>query len=83
MRYKREMPDSEEATEFWTIREAARKSGIALTTWYGGGGGTASLPRIRFGRSIRLRRKDVEQFINERIAEAEQAAERGVKEQVR
>jgi predicted DNA-binding transcriptional regulator AlpA len=74
------MPDSEDITEFWTIREAARKSGIALTTWYGGGGGTASLPRIRFGRSVRLRRKDVEQFISERIAEAEKAVKREVKE---
>ena len=74
------MADSEETTEFWTIREAAQKIGIALTTWYGGGGGTASLPRIRFGRSVRLRRKDVEQFISERIAEAEKAVEREVKE---
>jgi hypothetical protein len=77
------MPDSEDTTEFWTIREAARKSGIALTTWYGGGGGTASLPRIRFGRSIRLRRKDVEQFISERIAEAEQGIKKEVREEKR
>jgi predicted DNA-binding transcriptional regulator AlpA len=75
------MADSEETTEFWTIREAAQKSGLALTTWYGGGAGTASLPRVRFGRSIRLRRKDVEQFIRKRIAEAEQSVERSVKEE--
>ncbi|MCA1633040.1 MAG: hypothetical protein LC802_04790 [Acidobacteria bacterium] len=59
-----------ETTEFCTVREAALRSGLALKTWYQGGAGTASVPRIRFGRSIRLLRVDVEQFIKDRIKEA-------------
>jgi hypothetical protein len=66
--------DLREITDFYTIREAARLSGLAIKTWYQGGAGTANIPRIRFGRSIRLLRKDVEHFINERIVEAAQAA---------
>lgn len=64
-----------EATEFCTIREAARRSGLAPQTWYQGGAGTDSVPRIRFGRSIRLLRADVERFINARILEAKQSAQ--------
>jgi hypothetical protein len=45
-------------------------SGLAATTWYVGKGGTSAVPRIRFGRSIRLLRADVEGFINGRITEA-------------
>lgn len=63
-----------EATEFCTIREAAQRSGLAPQTWYQGGAGTNSVPRIRFGRSIRLLRADVERFINARILEAKQSA---------
>jgi predicted DNA-binding transcriptional regulator AlpA len=63
-----------ENTDFCTIREAARLSGLAIKTWYQGGAGTATIPRVRFGRSIRLLRRDVERFINERIVEAAQAA---------
>jgi predicted DNA-binding transcriptional regulator AlpA len=77
------MSDTKESTEFLTIREAAQKSGLALKTWYDGGAGTASLLRIRFGRSVRLRRQDVENFIRERVAEAEQAAGKGVREESR
>jgi predicted DNA-binding transcriptional regulator AlpA len=69
--YKRDMGYSEENKDFCTIKEAARLSGLALKTWYHGGGGTANVPRIRFGRSVRLLRKDVEHFINERINQAE------------
>lgn len=62
-----------EYREFCTIAEAAERSGLAPKTWYEGGGGTANVPRIRFGRAVRLRRADVERFINERISEAESA----------
>jgi hypothetical protein len=64
---------AEEKTEFCTIHEAARRSGLALKTWYQGGAGTDVVPRIRFGRSIRLLRADVERFINDRIIEAKQS----------
>jgi predicted DNA-binding transcriptional regulator AlpA len=70
--YKGEVKETEESTEFCTVRDAARLSGLADKTWYEGRAGTASVPRIRFGRSVRLRRKDVEQFIQDRIREAEQ-----------
>lgn len=70
------MEHSGEKTEFCTIREAAERSGLAPKTWYKGGGGTAKVPRIRYGRAIRLLRKDVDLFIRERISEAEQAARR-------
>lgn len=58
--------------EFCTVREAALWSGLAVTTWYQGMAGTKAVPRIRFGRSIRLLRRDVERFINSRITEAQQ-----------
>jgi predicted DNA-binding transcriptional regulator AlpA len=74
--YIRDMTYSEEITDFCTVREAAQRSGLAIKTWYQGGAGTANIPRIRFGRSVRLLRKDVERFINERIAEAEQIAQK-------
>lgn len=45
---------------------------MSIQTWYQGGAGTDSVPRIRFGRSIRLLRIDVEQFINDKITEAKQ-----------
>jgi len=64
---------AEEKTKFCTIREAANISGLALKTWYQCGAGTDVVPRIRFGRSIRLLRADVERFINDRIIEAKQS----------
>lgn len=63
-----------ETTDFCTIREAARKSGLALKTWYQGGAGTNAVPRIRFGRAVRLLRVDVERFINDRIMQAKTVA---------
>jgi hypothetical protein len=74
MSYKRDMTEPTEESEFCTVLYAAQRSGIALKTWYQGGGGTGSVPRIRFGRSIRLLRKDVEEFISERIKTAEAIA---------
>jgi Helix-turn-helix domain len=69
--YKGDMGDTEENTAFCTIRDAARLSGLAEKTWYEGKAGTHIVPRVRFGRSVRLRCKDVEQFIQGRIHEAE------------
>jgi hypothetical protein len=65
--------DGTETAEFCTIREAASKSGLAPKTWYEGAAGTSAVPRIRFGRSIRLLRADVDRFIIERIREAKAA----------
>ena len=70
--YKRDVRQRREMSEFCTMLYAAQRSGIALKTWYQGGAGTDSVPRIRFGRSIRLLREDVEEFIAERIREARQ-----------
>lgn len=64
--------DATKSTKFCTIREAATLSCLAITTWYEGKAGTSAVPRIRFGRSIRLLRADVEQFINSQIMEAKQ-----------
>jgi predicted DNA-binding transcriptional regulator AlpA len=71
------MMHMEETTDFCTIREAARKSGLALKTWYQGGAGTSAVPRIRFGRSVRLLRADVERFINDRIMQAKTVVQTG------
>jgi len=73
--YKRDMKQRREISEFCTMLYAAQRSGIALKTWYQGGAGTGSVPRIRFGRSIRLLREDVERFITERIGEAKKTAD--------
>lgn len=59
-----------ENTEFCTIRYAAQRSGLAIKTWYQGGAGTGAVIRVRFGRSIRLLRSDVEKFITDRVTEA-------------
>jgi predicted DNA-binding transcriptional regulator AlpA len=66
--------EAAKSTKFCTIREAAALSGLAITTWYEGKAGTSVVPRIRFGRSIRLLRADVEQFINSQIIEAKQCS---------
>lgn len=70
--YKSGVRESSDKREFCTIQEAAQISGLALKTWYKGGAGTNIVPRIRFGRSIRLLRADVERFINARITEAKE-----------
>lgn len=66
------MEQAGETTELCTIREAAQISKLAAKTWYQGGAGTDVVPRIRFGRSVRVLRADVERFITDRIAEAKQ-----------
>jgi predicted DNA-binding transcriptional regulator AlpA len=70
LRYNRDMRQVEENSEFCTIRYAAYRSGLALKTWYQGGAGTDVVPRVRFGRSVRLLRSDVERFINDRLTDA-------------
>jgi hypothetical protein len=65
-----------DSAQFYTIKDAAMVSGLAPKTWYEGAAGTDSVPRIRFGRSIRLLRSDVERFISERINEARAACAR-------
>jgi predicted DNA-binding transcriptional regulator AlpA len=55
---------------FLTLEAAAEMTCLARATWYNGGAGTDRVPRIRLGRSIRVRRSDVEQWIAARIAEA-------------
>jgi hypothetical protein len=59
-----------DTAEFCTVRDASIRSGLALKTWYEGAAGTDSVPRIRFGRAIRLLRSDVDRFIKERVSEA-------------
>jgi hypothetical protein len=72
MSYKRDMAQTTEESEFCTVHYAAQRSGLGLKTWYQGGAGTDSVPRIRFGRAIRLLRKDVDEFIAERVRKAEE-----------
>jgi len=64
----------EETPEFCTILYAAQRTGLAVKTWYQGGAGTNTVPRVRFGRSIRLLRKDVDTFINDGILKSKQSA---------
>lgn len=61
------MTQTEETTEFCTILYAAQRTGLAAKTWYQGGADTNNVRRVRFGRSIRLVRSDVEKFIKEKI----------------
>ncbi|MDQ3847523.1 MAG: helix-turn-helix domain-containing protein [Thermoproteota archaeon] len=72
--YKENIMDKEDSIEFCTIKDAAKRSGLALKTWYQGAAGTHTVPRIRFGRSVRLLRSDVDNFIKERVTKAKQNA---------
>jgi predicted DNA-binding transcriptional regulator AlpA len=75
MVYNKDMVASKDKTEFCTVQEAALISGLSLKTWYQGGAGTGVVPRVRFGRSIRLLRSDVERFIGNRVEEAKNAVQ--------
>ncbi len=70
MGYKQEMSDEEERGEFCTISYAAKRTGLAAKTWYRGGAGTDQVPRVRFGRTVRLLRSDLERFVSDRIAKS-------------
>ena len=67
MRYKRDVTEREEMTEFCTVLYAAQRTGLGVKTWYQGGADTNKVRRVRFGRSIRLVRADVEKFIRDRM----------------
>jgi hypothetical protein len=77
--YTADVTETAEKSEFCTMLYAAERSGLGLKTWYEGGAGTSSVPRIRFGRSIRLLRNDVENFIAERIKEAKDTTDKSTK----
>jgi predicted DNA-binding transcriptional regulator AlpA len=70
------MKQPEDAEEFCTVIYAAQRTGLAAKTWYQGGAGTNRVRRIRFGRSVRLLRSDLEQFIREHISDAERTVGR-------
>lgn len=61
------MTQTEEMSEFCTVLYAAQRTGLAVKTWYQGGADTNKVRRVRFGRSIRLVRADVEKFIRDRM----------------
>lgn len=69
MGYKTLMNEAEENSEFCTMSYAAERTGLALKTWYRGGAGTDAVRRVKFGRSVRLMRADVERFISDRVNE--------------
>ncbi len=46
-------------------------TGIARKTWLAGGAGTAAIPKVRFGRSVKWPREAVEKWLRERMNEAE------------
>jgi predicted DNA-binding transcriptional regulator AlpA len=62
--------------EIIDLAQAARLTGLARSTWANGGAGTNKVPRIRLGRSIRVTRKDVMAWLEERKAEATRFANR-------
>ena len=75
IRYKRDVTHAEESSEFCTVLYAAQRTGLAAKTWYQGGADTHSVRRVRFGRSIRLVRADVEKFITERLKHSTELAD--------
>jgi predicted DNA-binding transcriptional regulator AlpA len=68
--YKTVMNEAEENSEFCTMSYAAERTGLALKTWYRGGAGTEAVRRVKFGRSVRLLRADVDRFIDELVDKA-------------
>ena len=65
-----------EKPEVIDLSQAARMTGLARSTWANGVAGTHVVPRIRLGRSIRVARKDVIAWLEERKAEATTRADR-------
>jgi excisionase family DNA binding protein len=57
--------------ELLTIPEAATCLRLASSTVYHGGAGTSEIARVRFGRSVRLKRSDVEAFADRKHRQAE------------
>lgn len=64
------MNEADQNSEFCTMCYAAERTGLALKTWYLGGAGTDGVRRVKFGRSVRLMRVDLEKFISDRINRA-------------
>lgn len=64
------MNQAEQNSEFCTMSYAAERTGLALKTWYRGGADTDGVRRVKFGRSVRLMRADLEKFISDRINRA-------------
>ena len=69
------MTQAEESSEFCTVLYAAQRTGLAVKTWYQGGADTNNVRRVRFGRSIRLVRADVENFIRDKIEQSTKLAD--------
>ena len=70
------MSATKQFEEFIDLTQAAKLTGIARSTWANNRGGTHVVLRIRYGRSVRVRRSEVEKFIEARIAEAKRSAKR-------
>jgi hypothetical protein len=64
------MNEADQNSEFCTMSYAAERTGLALKTWYRGGAGTDGVRRVKFGRSVRLMRADLEKFISDRVNRA-------------
>lgn len=65
-----------EEAEVIDLSQAAQLTGLARSTWANGGAGTHVVPRIRLGRSVRVARRDVVAWLEERKSEARTLADR-------
>lgn len=63
--------------QFLNAVELEALTGIARKTWLAGGAGTSAIPKVRFGRSVRWPREAVEEWLRERLSEAELASKEG------
>lgn len=68
--------EARDACELITIKDAALILGLAPSTVHNCKGGTGVFTRVRLGRSVRLIRAEVEQYKQERIAEAQRISRR-------
>ena len=65
--FSRSKLDSAKRPTFITIKEAASLLGLAPDTVHHGRAGTNKLSRVRFGRSVRMIREQVDDHIQARI----------------
>jgi predicted DNA-binding transcriptional regulator AlpA len=56
--------------QFFSAVELEALTGISRKTWLSGGAGTSSVPKVRFGRSVRWHREAVDKWLRERLSEA-------------
>jgi len=61
--------------QFLNAVELEALTGIASKTWLAGGAGTSAVPRVRFGRSVKWHRTAVEEWLRERLGEADSASD--------